>query len=307
VATIAAHLARRHGSTPAVSTVWRILTARGFVIGQPHKRPRSSYVRFAAEQPKERWQTDITHWPLADGDDVEILNWLDDHSRFCLASATQKVFTAPAVDRAYRAIAATHGDPAGVLTDNGAVFTGRYRGGGRVALEVTLHARGVLLAHSRPYHPQTCGKVERFHQTQKKWLATRPRAHPRAAATPTRCLRRLLQHRPAAPRPAPAHPGGALRRPPQGRRLRHPAHRRPLPGPPRQDRHQRQAHPAAQQPAAPHRHRPPPRLHNRPRPRPRPAHPRAQHQRRTTARPDSRPRPRLPTTGLNVNDVSGHL
>jgi Integrase core domain len=56
------------------------------------------------------------------------------------------------------------------------VFTGRYRGGGRVTLEVTLHARGVVFTHSRPYHPQTCGKVERFHQTLKKWLTTQPRA-----------------------------------------------------------------------------------------------------------------------------------
>ncbi|HEY0402463.1 MAG TPA: IS481 family transposase [Blastococcus sp.] len=175
-ATIAAHVRRRHGTSPAVSTIWRILTARGFVTPQPHKRPKSSYVRFAAEQPNERWQADITHWTLADRADAEILNWIDDHSRLCLASTTAPVFTAPAVDRAYRAIAALHGDPAGVLTDNGAVFTGRYRGRGRVALEVTLHHRGVLFSHSRPYHPQTCGKVERFHQTQKKWLATQPRA-----------------------------------------------------------------------------------------------------------------------------------
>ncbi|TFV77537.1 transposase [Blastococcus sp. CT_GayMR19] len=175
-ATIAAHLTRRHGTSPAVSTIWRILTARGFVTPQPHKRPKSSYVRFAAEQPNERWQADITHWPLAEGVDAEILNWLDDHSRLCLTSTAAMVFTAPAVDAVYRAAADRHGDPAGVLTDNGAVFTGRYRGHGRVAPEVTLHARGVIFSHSRPYHPQTCGKVERFHQTQKKWLATQPRA-----------------------------------------------------------------------------------------------------------------------------------
>jgi transposase len=60
-ATIAAHLTRRHGTSPAVSTIWRILTARGFVVPQPHKRPKSSYVRFEAAQPNERWQTDITH------------------------------------------------------------------------------------------------------------------------------------------------------------------------------------------------------------------------------------------------------
>ena len=175
-ATIAAHLHRRHGSSPAVSTIWRILTARGFVTPQPHKRPKSSYVRFQAAQPNERWQADITHWPLADGTDAEICNWLDDHSRYCLASTTAAVFTAPAIDGLFRTIAAQHGDPAGVLTDNGAVFTGRYRGHGRVALEVTLHARGVVFSHSRPYHPQTCGKVERFHQTQKKWLAHQPGA-----------------------------------------------------------------------------------------------------------------------------------
>jgi transposase len=77
-ATIAAYLAARHGHAPAVSTIWRILTSRGFVTPQPHKRPKASYVRFAAEQPNERWQSDITHWPLADGSDVEVLNWIDD-------------------------------------------------------------------------------------------------------------------------------------------------------------------------------------------------------------------------------------
>ncbi|MDX6238976.1 MAG: hypothetical protein QOG10_3791 [Kribbellaceae bacterium] len=175
-ATIATHLHRRHGTSPAVSTIWRILTARGFVTPQPHKRPKSSYIRFEAVQPNERWQADITHWPLADGTDVEICNWLDDHSRLCLASTAASVFTSPAVDALYRATASEYGDPAGVLTDNGAVFTGRYRGHGRVALEVTLHARGVLFTHCRPYHPQTCGKVERFHQTEKNWLATQPPA-----------------------------------------------------------------------------------------------------------------------------------
>jgi transposase InsO family protein len=175
-ATIAAHLERKLGWTPAVSTIWRILTDRGFVTPQPHKRPKSSYLRFAAEQPNERWQADITHWALADGTDVEICNWLDDHSRYCLEARTQLVFKGRDVDRRFRAIAAEHGDPASVLTDNGAVFTGRSRGHGRVALEVTLHARGISFRHSRPYHPQTCGKVERFHQTQKKWLANQPRA-----------------------------------------------------------------------------------------------------------------------------------
>jgi hypothetical protein len=56
------------------------------------------------------------------------------------------------------------------------VFTGKQRGQGRVTLEVQCGLRGVRISHSRPYHPQTCGKVERFHQTLKKWLRAQPRA-----------------------------------------------------------------------------------------------------------------------------------
>lgn len=176
-ATIAFHLQQRHGVSPAVSTIWRILAARGFVTPQPHKRPKSSYVRFAAEQPNERWQLDITHWQLTDATDVEILNIIDDHSRLCLASDTLPVFKARNVNNSFAKAAAAYGNPASLLSDNGAVFTGRYRGTGRVALEVTLHARGIRFQHCRPYHPQTCGKVERFHQTLKKWLTNQPRAH----------------------------------------------------------------------------------------------------------------------------------
>jgi transposase InsO family protein len=175
-ATIAFHLHQRHGRTPAVSTIWRVLSARGFVTTQPHKRPKSSYLRFAAEQPNERWQLDITHFTLADGSDVEILNIIDDHSRLCVGSDTLAVFKAADVEDCFRKAAASYGDPASLLSDNGAVFTGRSRGHGRVALEVTLHLRGIGFRHSRPYHPQTCGKVERFHQTLKKWLARQPRA-----------------------------------------------------------------------------------------------------------------------------------
>ena len=77
---------------------------RGFVTPQPHKRPRSSWHRFEADQPNERWQADITHWRLADGTEVEILNLLDDHSRLALASdaaaapSTAPTSTTPSTD-----------------------------------------------------------------------------------------------------------------------------------------------------------------------------------------------------------------
>ena len=176
-ATIAFHLQRRHGVSPAASTIWRILSARGFVTPQPHKRPKSSYIRFQAEQPNERWQLDITHWQLADRTDVEILNIIDDHSRLCLGSDTLPVFKAPDVNNSFSKAVGAYGNPASLLSDNGAVFTGRYRGTGRVALEVTLHRCGIRFQHCRPYHPQTCGKIERFHQTLKKWLTHQTPAH----------------------------------------------------------------------------------------------------------------------------------
>jgi transposase InsO family protein len=183
--TIRTHLGRRRTPRsqtssppppPAVSTIWRILTRRGFVTPQPHKRPKSSWHRFAADQPNQRWQADTTHWQLADGTAVEILNLLDDHSRLALASVARRTITGPDVLHAFQDAFLRWGIPASVLTDNGAVFTGKQRGGGRVALEIELGRLGVRFDHSRPYHPQTCGKVERFQQTQKKWLAAQPPA-----------------------------------------------------------------------------------------------------------------------------------
>ena len=170
--TIAVHLLRRHGPDPvaSVATIWRVLCRRGFVSPQPQKRPKSSFVRFEAAMPNERWQADITHWKLAPGIEVEILNAIDDHSRFLVASVARAVFKAADVVASVHEAAAVHGLPASMLTDNGAVFTAGPRGGGRCALEVECDLVGVRLHHSSPYHPQTCGKVERFHQTLKKWL-----------------------------------------------------------------------------------------------------------------------------------------
>jgi transposase InsO family protein len=169
--TIAWHLRRRAGCSPSVATIWRILSRRGFVTPQPHKRPRSSWRRFEADLPNELWQAGITHWPLAGGADAEILNILDDHSRLLAASTARAIFKAGDIVADLHGAMARYGRPEKMLTDNGAVFTGIYRGRGWVALERELTALGIGLSHSRPYHPQTCGKVERLHQTLKKWLA----------------------------------------------------------------------------------------------------------------------------------------
>ncbi|MGH9169127.1 MAG: helix-turn-helix domain-containing protein [Acidimicrobiia bacterium] len=175
--TIAFHLTRRRGTSPAPSTIWRILTRRGFVTPQPQKRPKSSFIRFQADQPNERWQADITHWALAGGTEVEILNILDDHSRLLVASDAHLTTKGGDVVQSFHEAAGRHGFPASMLTDNAAVFTGAPRGGGRCAIEVELAALGIAFRHSSPNHPQTCGKVERFHQTEKGWLRKQPAAH----------------------------------------------------------------------------------------------------------------------------------
>ena len=169
-ATIQAHLARRCAEVPSVSTIWRVLRARGFVVPQPHKRPRSSYVRFTAELPNECWQADVTHVAMADGTFAEVLNIVDDHSRVCVESRAFVTVRSPDVVRALHRAAATWGYPERLLTDNGAIFTAGPRGG-TGAMETELFSLGIAFRHSRPYHPQTCGKVERFHQTLKRYLA----------------------------------------------------------------------------------------------------------------------------------------
>lgn len=169
--TIRVHLARqRRGVVPSVATIWRVLKARGFVTPQPHKRPKSSYIRFCAELPNECWQMDVTHVVLATGTEVEVLNIIDDHSRLCVASVARRVTKALDVVTTFHEAATHHGYPASMLSDNGAIFTAEARHGVCV-MESELLTLGISFKHSRPYHPQTCGKVERFHQTMKKHLA----------------------------------------------------------------------------------------------------------------------------------------
>ena len=176
--TIAWHLATHHQLTVSVATIRRHLLAAGLITPEPKKRPRASYIRFQAELPNETWQSDFTHWRLANGTDTEIITWLDDHSRYALSVTAHDHITGDIVADTFTETARKHGLPASVLTDNGLVYTVRFAGyrGGRNRLETTLAALHITQKHSRPNHPTTCGKVERFQQTLKKWLASQPPA-----------------------------------------------------------------------------------------------------------------------------------
>jgi len=190
--TISWHLIHHHQVTVSRATINRVLARAGTITPDPSKRPKSSYLRFEADQPNECWQSDFTHYRLADGTrhvtrrggvrrveigtDVEILTWLDDCARYALSVTAHRAVTGPIVLATFRKAAATHGLPASTLTDNGLVFTTRFAGGkgGRNHLEHELREHNIIQKNGKPNHPQTQGKVERFQQTLKNWLRAQP-------------------------------------------------------------------------------------------------------------------------------------
>jgi transposase InsO family protein len=180
--TLGWHLAEHHQITLSRATIHRILTRHGAVTADPKKKPKSSYIRFQASMPNETWQSDFTHYPLADTTTfpkgVEIITWLDDCTRYALHVSAHRAITTPIVLKTFRETAGQHGIPASTLTDNGMVYTVRLAGlgrrGGRNGFEQQLRTWHVVQKNSRPNHPTTCGKAERFQQTMKNWLRAQP-------------------------------------------------------------------------------------------------------------------------------------
>jgi transposase InsO family protein len=168
--TIHFHMATPGRQVPSVSTIQRVLCARGFVTPNPKKRPKCARIRFCADFPNECWQADMTHVTLRNGAVFEVLNVIDDHARLCVAARAMQRVSANDVIRVLHKAAEKWDYPASLLTDNGLIFTARTRYGVEGAVEQELFALGITVKHSRPYHPQTCGKVERFHQSLKKFL-----------------------------------------------------------------------------------------------------------------------------------------
>ena len=160
-------------AVPHRSTVNKVLKRAGLVTAQPRKRPRSSFRRFAYARPRDCYQIDATEVKLATGQPVVVFDVLDDCTRLLAACHAAPAETAAAAVAAITAAARGCGAPAIVLSDNSTASSGGpARGQGAFARAVA--GLGSRLIHSSPYHPQTCGKVERHHQTLKKWLATQP-------------------------------------------------------------------------------------------------------------------------------------
>jgi len=185
-------------AVPARSTVNRVLARHDQLDRNPKKRPRSSWRRFAYARPRDCYQQDGTEWALADGAKVVIVDVLDDCTRLLAACRAHPGETAKAVIDAAQHAAREHGAPALWLTDNGLAFTAQRAQPGRgiSSFTRTILGLGSRLIHSSPYHPQTCGKIERHHQTLKKWLRTQPRATTLAQLqTQLNHYRRYYNHR----------------------------------------------------------------------------------------------------------------
>jgi transposase InsO family protein len=153
---------------PSRSTVYRTLKTRGLVVAEPAKAPKHAGRTFVAERANECWQLDDTTWMLIDGTEAKNLNVVDDHSRHAVASKALETVTGASALETVLEAGEVLGLPARVQSDNAKAF--------RHVLADALRSLGVATTHSRPHHPQTNGKVERFHQTQKRWLARQPRA-----------------------------------------------------------------------------------------------------------------------------------
>ena len=161
---------------PSRATIHKILVRHGLVVAEPKKKPKSSYRRFSYARPRDCYQIDGTQVRLAGGAKAVVMEVLDDCSRVLVATVAADAETAAAAITAVQRAFTNYGVPALVLSDNGSAFTSRLTQGPDTTSSFTRHVRaaGARLIHSSPYHPQTCGKVERHHRTFKTWLASQP-------------------------------------------------------------------------------------------------------------------------------------
>jgi transposase InsO family protein len=154
-----------HKALPAPSTVTAILKRHGIDLGA-HGGGQSTFTRFERARPNELWQMDFKGHVALHAGRLHPLTVLDDHSRFSLvlaACANERTETV----RQHLVVAfRRYGLPERLITDNGSPW-GDGPGSPFTPLGVWLIEHGIKISHSRPYHPQTMGKDERFHRSLK--------------------------------------------------------------------------------------------------------------------------------------------
>ncbi len=157
---------RRAGmrAVPAPSTITEILRRHG-QLGRQAEHP-GPWQRFERAAPNELWQMDFKGpFALPQGR-CHPLTVLDDHSRYALGLEALGDERRASVRASLSVIFRRYGLPFAMIMDSGPPW-GEGRGGGYTLLAVWLIRLGVQVGHARPYHPQTCGKDERFHRSFK--------------------------------------------------------------------------------------------------------------------------------------------
>ncbi len=150
---------------PSATTIGNILKRNG-IIDDEASRKAKPFIRFEHPNPNDLWQMDFKGWFNMDTRRCYPLTVLDDHSRYsivlkaCLHERTEVVQSA--LIEAFR----RYGLPKRMTMDNGSPWAGHERKQ-LTALTAWLIRLGIKVSHSRPYHPQTQGKDERFHRTMK--------------------------------------------------------------------------------------------------------------------------------------------
>jgi transposase InsO family protein len=155
---------------PSAGTMTRILHRHGLIVPEA-SQAATPWQRFEHEQPNDLWQMDFKGWiELTDGRRCSPLTVLDDHSRFSIVLDACGPTDTQAVRRRLREAFRRYGLPLRINADNGAPWGSPSQPGQLTTLGIWLIRLGVKLSYSRPAHPQTNGKDERFHRTLKAEL-----------------------------------------------------------------------------------------------------------------------------------------
>ena len=165
------------GMTPApsVAALARIFRETGVARLEPKKKPRSAWRRFVYPAPNACWQLDGTEYVLTGGRRCVILQLIDDHSRYAVASHVAWGETSEAAITVFDKAVAAHGVPQRLLSDNGVSLNPSRRG---LLGQLVVHVMGLGVEPitGKPYKPTTQGKNERFHQTLFRYLDKQPLA-----------------------------------------------------------------------------------------------------------------------------------
>jgi len=157
---------------PAASTITAIIK-RNDLLSTSSASSQASWIRFEHEQPNDLWQMDFKGPISTSRGHGQALTILDDHSRFSLGIQICKQQTHVDTRKALTEVFRCYGLPKRMTMDNGNPWGIAAKNRHFTSFAVWLIEQDIRISHSRPYHPQTQGKDERFHRSLKAEVLTK--------------------------------------------------------------------------------------------------------------------------------------